>query len=60
MYNKDNKKIYLNDAVSKEGELVSLFIAEEFSDMPVPQQIKDICKHIFNIDVEKHQERRLH
>ena len=62
MYNKDNKKIYLNDAVSKEGdyalifdkegELVSLFIAEEFSDMPVPQQIKDICKHIFNIDVE--------
>ena len=55
MYNKDNKKIYLNDAVSKEGdyalifdkegELVSLFIAEEFSDMPVPQQIKDICKH---------------
>ena len=70
MYKKDNKKMHLSDAVKgdgdyalifdKEGELVSLFVAEELSDDPIPQNIKDICKHIFNIDVEKHQERRLH
>jgi len=70
MYKKDNKKMYLDDAVrqdgdyalifDKQGELVSLFVAEEYKQEPIPQQIKDICKHIFNIDVENYQERRLH
>ena len=51
MYKKDNKKMYLDDAVrqdgdyalifDKQGELVSLFVAEEYKQEPIPQQIKD-------------------
>ena len=44
--------MYLDDAVrqdgdyalifDKQGELVSLFVAEEYKQEPIPQQIKDI------------------
>ena len=44
----------------KQGELVSLFVPEELSYKPIPVNIKEICKHMLNIDVEKYQERRLH
>ena len=50
MYKKDNKKMYLDDAVrqdgdyalifDKQGELVSLFVAEEYKQEPIPQQNK--------------------
>ena len=33
----------------KQGELVSPSVAEEYKQEPIIQQIKDICKHIFNI-----------
>ena len=56
MYKKDNKKMYLDDAVrqdgdyalifDKQGELVSLFVAEEYKQEPIPQQIKDIADSI--------------
>ena len=44
----------------KQGELVSLFVPEELSQDPIPVNIKEIYKHMLNIDVEKYQERRLH
>lgn len=44
----------------KQGELVSLFVPEELTHDPIPVNIKDICKHMLNIDVENYQERRLH
>ena len=44
----------------KQGERVSLFVPEELSHDPIPANIKEICKHMLNIDVEKYQERRLH
>ena len=44
----------------KQGELVSLFVPEELSHDPIPANIKEICKHMLNIYVEKYQERRLH
>ena len=44
----------------KQGELVSLFVPEELSHDPIPVNIKEICKHMLNIDVGKYQERRLH
>ena len=44
----------------KQGELVSLFVPEELSHDPIPANIKEICKHMLNIDVEKYQERSFH
>jgi hypothetical protein len=69
---KKKKNVYMNDAVRQEGDyalifdktgmLVSMFVPKELEHEPIPQTIKDICKHVCDIDLDKNknQERRFH